>query len=205
MNVFRHGPSTNEGCREKISGWVRFENPIINHPGPEYAFGYYYYEFYLYLWGIDSNGNHVLVETVQKDVNDYNTYGNGYSYSFHNNVSENYIEIEDLPYESYYMGFKITKIVTNNDPNMYWFFPQAHWVTTDVELEPKCGDSSCPSVFNGANNSNCENGNGGNDNGGNSGESDLVTTTNNVLVISDCDDCNITLSNLGSDKHPTNC
>ncbi|WP_422103751.1 thrombospondin type 3 repeat-containing protein [Winogradskyella sp.] len=33
------------------------------------------------------------------------------------------------------------------------------------------------------------------------GNPDLVTTTNNVLVISDCFDCNTTLSNLGTDKH----
>ncbi|WP_299364784.1 thrombospondin type 3 repeat-containing protein [Winogradskyella sp.] len=33
------------------------------------------------------------------------------------------------------------------------------------------------------------------------GEPDLVATPNNVLVISECNECNIVLSNLGSDKH----
>ncbi len=200
IRVFRTGLSPNvDECGDNINGVVWFGSPITDHPGPPHAFGYYKYDFYLYLYGIDSNGNHVLVDTVLKDVDDYTPIINNTAYSY-NLYSGTGLNIENLPYEYYYLRFKITKMVTNNDPGMYWFFPVSHWETEHTNLEPKCGYGSCPESFNGFENPNpCDwNDDGGDDN---DLEPDLVTTSNNVLVISDCSDCNITLSNLGSDKH----
>jgi hypothetical protein len=106
----------------------------------------------MYLYGIDSLGNETLVNTFIKNADDTTSSSTG-SYYLIDQAAPYFIG--DLPYESYFLKIRITKFVSNNDPGLLDLYPTDNWDQSENNPEPKCGASTCPTVFNNYPN-NCE-------------------------------------------------
>ncbi len=168
IKTLRQGISDNNECRNYLNGYVTFNTPITNHPGSSSDFGYYYYDFLMYVYGVDSDGNEIIVDTVNKSVNDYQLpLSSIVRYNLYDDFEPTLL-IENLNYVEYFIKIKITKYITNNDPEFLLYFPESHWEQLDINREPKCGPNSCSTYFNDVFDSdpNCNDNNGDVDNDG---------------------------------------